>query len=173
MLKSLTLKHWVVGVLVLCLSFAVTLWFTEPEIPPEDMIKSLASAAVADESSLIEAARTAGLQYSPYVKGSVDGLSRVEANHVSISGWAVETIAAITARGSPVTVMVFSGGKRIFSVETKGERPDVTSALNLPNETGRNVVFIGRLQCNAGQKLLIVGATLSGTYALLTTKSCP
>jgi hypothetical protein len=173
MLKGLTLRHWVVGVLVLSLSFSVTLWLTEPKILPEDMIKLLASAAVADESSLIEAARTAGLQYSPYVKGSVDGLSRVEANHVSISGWAIETMAAITARGSPVTVMVFSGGKRIFSVETKGERSDVTSALNLSEETAKNVKFTGQLECSAGQKLLIVSATLSGTYGSLGTKDCP
>jgi hypothetical protein len=69
--------------------------------------------------------------------------------------------------------MAFGDGRRIFSVETKGERPDVTSALNLPEETAKNVAFAGRLQCSPGQKLLIVGATLSGTYALLDTKSCP
>jgi hypothetical protein len=119
------------------------------------------------------AARTAGLQYSTYVKGNVDGLSRADANHVDINGWAVETLAAITARGAPINVMAFSGGRRIFGVQTKGERPDVTSALNLSEEAAKNVAFEGRLECSPGEKLLIVGATLSGTYALLATKSCP
>ena len=171
-MKSLALKHWVVGALVLILSFAITLWLTEPEVPSGDMIKSLAAAAVNDEASLNVAARTAGLQYSSFVKGSVDGLVR-EANHVSINGWAVETVAAITARGAPITVMAFSGGRRIFSVETKGERPDITSGFNLSEETAKNVAYEGQLECSTGQKLLIVGATLSGTYALLDTKSCP
>ena len=173
MLKSLTLKYWIVGALVLVLSFTITLWLTEPEVPPEDMIKSLAAAAISDEASLHAAARTAGLKYSSYVKGNVDALTRVDANHVSISGWAVETLAAITARGAPITVMAFSAGRRIFSVETKGERPDVTSALDLSEETAKNVAFAGRLECSPGQKMFIVGATLSGTYALLSTKSCP
>ena len=173
MLKGLTLKHWVGGILVLILSFTITLWLTEPEVPPDDMIKSLAAAAIFDEASLNAAAQAAGLQYSSYVKGNVDALSRAEANQVSIEGWAVETLAAITARGAPITIMAFGGGRRIFSVETKGERPDVTSALNLSEETAKNVAFAGRLQCSPGQKLLIVGATLSGTYALLDTKSCP
>jgi hypothetical protein len=91
----------------------------------------------------------------------------------SMNGWAVETIAAITARGEPITVMAFSGGRRIFSVETKGERPDVTAALDLTEETAKNVVFAGRLECSSGEKLLIVGVTLSGTYALLGAKNCP
>ena len=77
MLKSLTLKHWIVGALVLILSFTITLWLTKPEAPPEDMIKLLAGAAVTDEASLNAAARTAGLQYSTYVTGNVDALSRV------------------------------------------------------------------------------------------------
>ena len=173
MLKGLTFKHWVLGALVLILSFTITLWLTEPEVSPEDMIQSLAAATISDEASLNDAARTAGLQYSTYVKANIDALTRVDANHVSISGWAVETIAAITARGAPITVMAFSGGKRIFSVETKGERPDVTAALKLSEEAAKNVAFAGQLECRPGQKLLIVGATLSGAYALLDTRSCP
>jgi hypothetical protein len=172
MLKRLTFKHWVAGSLVLILSFTITLWLTEPEVPP-DMIKSLAAATIFDEASLSAAARMAGLQYSSYVKGNIDAFSRDEANQISIAGWAVETLAAITARGAPITIMVFGGGRRIFSVETKGERPDVTSTLNLSQETAKNVAYAGRLQCSPGQKLLIVGATLSGAYALLDTKSCP
>jgi hypothetical protein len=173
MLKRLTFKHWVAGLLVLILSFTITLWLTEPEVPPEDMIKSLAGAAVLDEAGLNAAAQAAGLKYSSYVKGNIDALSRTEANQVRIAGWAVETLAAITARGAPITIMAFGGGRRIFSVETKGERPDVTSTLNLSQETAKNVAYAGRLQCSPGQKLLIVGATLSGAYALLDTKSCP
>jgi hypothetical protein len=173
MLKSLTLKYWVVGALVLILSFTITLWLTKPEVPPEDMIKSLAAAAVSDEASLNAAAQAAGLQYSSYVNGNIEELSRAQANQVSIAGWAVETPAAITARGAPITVMAFSGGRRIFSVQTKGERQDVTSALNLPEEAAKNVAFAGRLECSPGEKLLIVGATLSGTYGLVSTKSCP
>lgn len=37
----------------------------------------------------------------------------------------------------------------------------------------KNVAFAGQLECSPGQKLLIVGVTLSRTYALLSTKSCP
>jgi hypothetical protein len=32
MLKSLTVKYWLVGALVLILSFTITLWLTEPDI---------------------------------------------------------------------------------------------------------------------------------------------
>lgn len=147
MLKNLTFKHWVVGILVLVLSFITTLWLTEPEVPPEGMIKSLASAAVSDEASLNAAARAAGLQYSSYVRSSIDSLTRVDASHVGISGWAVETLAAIEARGAPITVMVFGAGRRIFSVQTKGERPDVASALNLSEETSksRSGKFLSRM----------------------------
>lgn len=176
MLKGLSFKHWAVGVLVLILSFTITLWLTEPEapqLPPEEMLKSLAAAAVSDEASLGAAARTAGLQYSSYVKGNVDVLSRVDANHVSISGWAVETISATTARGAPITVMAFDDGKRVFMMETKGERPDVTAALNLSEEAAKNVTFAGQLECSSGNQLFIVGASLSGTFALLGKKNCP
>jgi hypothetical protein len=43
----------------------------------------------------------------------------------------------------------------------------------LTEEAAKNVAFAGRLECSPGQKLLIVGASLSGSYALLGTKSCP
>jgi hypothetical protein len=92
MLKGLRFKHWAIGALVLILSFTITLWLTEPDAPqltPDAMIKSLAAGGIVDEASLNAAARTAGLQYSPYIKGSVDGLTRVDANHVSIAGWTV------------------------------------------------------------------------------------
>ena len=173
MLKGLTLIHWILGALVLLLSFTFTLWLTEPEVSPDEMIKSLAAAAVNDEASLNEAAQTIGLHYSSYLKGSIDGLVRVDTNRVDINGWAVETIAASTARGAPINIMAFSGGRRIFSVQTKGERPDVTAGLKLSDETAKNVAFAGQLECSPGQKMLFIGAALSGTYALLGTKNCP
>ena len=53
----------------------------EPEVPPDEMIKSLAAAAVSDEASLNSAALSAELQYSSYVRENVDVFSRVNANH--------------------------------------------------------------------------------------------
>lgn len=172
MRKGQTITFWVGGALVLILSFSTTLWLTEPEVPPADKIKLLAASAISDEATLNAAARAAGLQNSPYVQGHVDGLNRLDATNVSIAGWATETITFIS-KGAPVIVMAFSEGRNILTIETKGERPDVNVALKLSDLARKNVAFTGSLKCSSGQKLVIVGATLSGTYAVLGSLNCP
>jgi hypothetical protein len=171
--KAQAFIFWVVGALVLILSFGITLWLTEPVLPPADKIKLLAASAISDEATLTAAAGAAGLRNSTYVKGYIDVLRRLDATNVRIEGWAIET-TAIISKGAPITIMAFSGGRNIFTVKAKGERPDVTAALNLSAEAGKNdVAFAGQLECSSGQKLLIVGATLSGNYAVLETVTCP
>ena len=172
MRKSQAFAYWMGGATVLILSFGITLWLTEPEVPQAEKIKLLAASDVSDEVTLTAAAVAAGLQNSSYVKGHIDALSRIDATNVNISGWATETITIIS-KGAPINVMVFSGGRNVLTVETKGERPDVTSTFNLSDLAAKNVTFAGRLECRSGQKLLVVAATLSGTYASLGTVSCP
>lgn len=172
MRKGQAITFFVGGALVLILSFGITLWLTEPEVPAADKIKLLAASAISDEATLTAAAGAAGLQNSSYVKGHVDGLNRLDATTVNIAGWATETVTIIS-QGAPINVMAFSGGRNILIVETKGERPDVTSAFNLSDLAAKNVTFAGQLECRSGEKLLIVAATSSGTYASLGTISCP
>ena len=172
MRKGQVLAFSVGGLLVVSLSFVITLWLTEPEVPPAEKLKLLAASRIVDRSTLSAAAKTSGLLNSSYVKGKVDALTRLDAAHVSIAGWATETVR-YTFKGASVTVMVFSGGRNILSVQTHGERPDVTSALNLSDDAARNVAFVGRMECISGQELIVVAATLSGTYAAFDTAKCP
>jgi hypothetical protein len=173
MQKGQAFIFWVGGALVLILSFSITLWLTEPEVPPADKIKILGASAISNEATLHAAAGAAGLRNTTYVKGYIEVLRRLDATNVRIEGWATET-TTIISKGAPITIMAFSGGRNIFTVKAKGERPDVTAALNLSAEAAKNdVAFAGQLECSSGQKLLIVGATLSGNYAVLETVTCP
>ena len=172
MRKGHALAYGIGGAAVLILSFAITLWLTEPELPPAEKIRLLQASAISDEATLNAAARAVALKNSPYVRGHVDVLDRVDGSSVNISGWATETITIIS-KGAPIFVLVFSDGKNILSAQTQGERPDVTSALNLTSVAARNVAFTGQLTCNPQQKLIVAAATISGTYAFLGQFMCP
>ena len=76
MLKGLTVKHWVGGVLILILSFTITLWLTEPEIPQLSRRATINLAimphqigAVVDGAAIARAPadRAAYLLYGPYI----------------------------------------------------------------------------------------------------------
>jgi hypothetical protein len=168
LLASLSPIDWIGAALVLVLSFSITLWLTEPEIPLADKIPWLAASAISDESSLHTAADKIGLKRSSHIKGHVDELRRT-GGEVMITGWAVER----GSTGEPMTVMIFVEGHNILNAETRGERPDVTSALNLTTEAARNAAFSGRLKCDSRSRLLVVAASVSGRYDSISTVSCP
>ncbi len=58
-------------------------------------------------------------------------------------------------------------------MQTQGERPDVTSALDLTTEAAKNVAFAGQLTGAPRPYLIVAAATISGTYALLGRFICP
>jgi hypothetical protein len=168
LLANLAPIDWLAGALALVISFSITLWLTEPEIPPADAIPWLAASAISDESSLHTAADRVGLKRSPHVKGHVDVLRRTGAN-VIISGWAIER----GSKGEPITVMVFAGGSNILNTETRDERLDVAAALSLAVEAARNAGFSGQIRCNSQSKLVIVAASVNGNYDAISTGECP
>ncbi len=104
MRKGLALGYWVGGATVFFLGFSVTLWLTEPELPAVEKIELLKASAIADETTLIQAAKAAGLQNSSYVRGNVDALKRSGDDIVTVAGWAAETITIIS-KGAPTLVM--------------------------------------------------------------------
>jgi activator of HSP90 ATPase len=160
------------GAAILIASFGFTYWLTEPDSPEAAKIKSFAASTISDEVTLRAAAAAAGLVNSTSIKGNVDELRRIDANKVRIVGWTAET-SSLMPKASPITVMGFSAGKNVFTVETIGERRDVTVAQKLTNEAAKNVVFSSSLTCSTQEKLLIVSAALSGTYAILDIFNCP
>jgi hypothetical protein len=130
---------------------------------------ALARASVIGRSSLLAAAREAGLRPSPDVKGVSDGISRIDDGQAKINGWAAE----IGGNGSPLTILVFIDGSTALETKTAGEHPGVARELNLSAEAARNVVFEGTLACRRRQKLIIVATTIGNKYAPLTTLICP
>ncbi len=110
MRRGQALAYRIGGAAVLILSFSMTLWLTEPDLPPADKIRLLQASAISDEITLDAAVRAAMLKNSPYVGGHVNVLNRVDGTSVNISGWATETITIIS-KGAPISVLVFSDGK--------------------------------------------------------------
>ena len=172
MRKKQALIYFIAGALVLVLGFVVNLWLIEPDELQNPKIKLLIASAISDEATFNTAARAAGFQHSPDVKGIIDSLKRIDANNVSSDGWAVETTTSVT-NVTPVVVMAFSGGKNVFAVTTKGARPDVATALKLSDVAAKNVAFSGWLKCSSGQKLIFAGATTNGGYNIFGIFNCP
>ena len=130
---------------------------------------ALSRGSVIGRSSLLAAAREAGLRPSPDVKGVSDGIRRIDDGQAKINGWAAE----IGGNGSPLTILVFIDGSTTLETKTAGEHPGVARELNLSAEAARNVVFEGTLACRRRQKLIIVATTIGNKYAPLTTLICP
>jgi len=172
-MRKNAIAYGIGGALIVILSFSLTLWLTEPELPaPERIGLFKAATGIVDEASMNEAARAAGLKNSPYVRGAIDGLNRLDGNTVNISGWATETVT-IVSKGAPVLLMAFSQGRNVLAAETKGARPDVTATLNLSPEASRDVAFSARLNCTPRAKLIVVAVSVSGTYNGIGTRDCP
>ena len=172
MRRGRLITYCVGGAAIMLLSFSVTLWLTEPELPPAERIGLLLASAISDEASMNEAAQAAGLKNSPYIRGNIDAINRIDANRVGIAGWATETITVLS-KGAPLQLMAFSKGKNILTTETRGSRPDVTAALALSPEAAKNVSFSATLSCEPGSRIVVVGVSVSGTYNGVGTRNCP
>src|SRR6516164_5696352 len=111
------------GAVVLCGSFFITLWLTEPEAPPQ----RLEDQRISHYNDLPTAAQNAGLRYSEQMKGSVDALSRINEREVKIGGWVVDPLGDST----PSKVFVFLNGSLVASGQTSGEHLGLMKAFHL------------------------------------------
>ena len=134
-----------------------------------DTFAALKTALIYDAASLDKAAGLAKLQISANLKGALDVLERQPDGLVHIAGWAAD----VRGGGAPVRILAFAKGKPILEAETSGERPDVTTALNLEPSVARNVKFDVKMACNRSEALVVAMATKKNAYAPLKTTVCP
>jgi hypothetical protein len=142
-------------------SFFITLWLTEPEMPPmpqkaaddRSNKERLATQRVSINSDLAKAAQNVGLRRSGQMKGTIDVVRRISDQEVHMEGW----LADPQGGSAPLSVLVFTGGKMVAATQTKGERPDVTNAIHLGFGSEQNVVFSFNFECPAGSQPVVVG----------------
>jgi hypothetical protein len=156
-------------------SFFLTLWLTKPGAPPDTAAErpaadQLAGHAIANASDLLEAAKEVGLHYSSNrMQGLIESMSRVDEREVKIGGW----LADPQADATPLTLLVFLGGKRVAATETRGERPDVTNKLGLAFGSERNVAFSVSFGCRPGDQAIVVGLGRDSQFLALSLPACP
>jgi hypothetical protein len=160
---------WVLGLAFAIAAFFITLWLSEPEPPPGSGIAMLAKSPVGGSSELLAAIDAAGLTRSEFVRGNIDTITRRDGDHVAIFGWA----AQVNGAGSPLSLMAFPDAQHVFTVETKGERADVTSALRLNSDAAANVAFEFVVSCKPGQHVMVIAATQTNLFAPLEPPPCP
>ena len=157
---------WLSGAAAAVLAFAIAFWLTSPATAPPGLAV-LAGANVSDAAGLMAAVQTAGLRGAPEVKGAVEGLKRIDNEHVTIKGWAVDKAAP----GSPLTIIAFAGGSHVLTTVTRGPRSDVAPMLS--NGTARYVSFEASFGCGRGQNLVVVAVTPDSTYSQFRSLVCP
>jgi hypothetical protein len=160
---------YLAGGLSLVLSFLLTLQFTKPSSSPGAGLATLASSAVHDSRSLMAAVKAAGLRGSPKVKGDIDEIKRLDADRVSLKGWAAE----IGHGGTPLSVVAFAEGHGTTPIETQGTHANLTPALGLSDAGADNVSFQGSLTCRRGEKLIVVAVTQDNNYGYFGSRVCP
>jgi hypothetical protein len=159
---------WISGVAAAILSFAVALWLTSPVAAPPG-VAILARATVSDATSLMAAVQTAGLRGSSDVKGAIEGLKRIDDEHVTINGWAVD----ISTSSQSLTIVAFAGGHHTLTATTAGPRKDVARMFGLSDAGARTVSFEAALACGSGQALVVVAVTAYRTYSQFRSLICP
>jgi hypothetical protein len=170
----LTTRHrwWptsLAGLLCCGLSFLVTLELIKPK-PPSIAAAALAHAFVSDGRSLIAAIRRAGLKGSQNVRGTIDAITAIGRDRVSITGWAGE----VGNDGAPLDILVFVDGENKLTLQTDGRHPDVTGALGITDAAmAHNVSFEGSLACAHGHRLIVVAVAESGDYGYFSPRVCP
>lgn len=165
--------NWIVYVacvLLLFLSFFITLRLIRSDMPPRVALTVLAQSAVTDPHSLMAAVRAAGLKGSPEVKGNIDGITRIDGKRVRLTGWA----AQLGRDRAPLAVIGFVDGTASFAVETAGAHAHVDQVLGLSAaNTATNVSFQGVLACARGQKLIVIAVADNNAYGYFGTRTCP
>lgn len=167
-----TLLTIVAGMATLVGSFFTTLWVLDHAAPVSDKIAALASSKILDAASLQVAVDAIGFKPSPDVRLSVDVLAK-DGAAVSMIGWTADSSSAGIARGKPNTVLVFSGGLNLATFEPDGERPDVTTALNLFGPITKVVAYKASITCVTGAQIIIIAITVTGLYSAPAVQSCP
>ena len=162
-----------VGAVVLLGSFFITLWLTEPNNPKAVDNRSdterLAAQRVSSYPELDDAAASAGLRLSMQLRGNIDGINRINEHEVNIAGW----LAYPEGNETPLHILVFIGGSMVATAQTKGERPDVTSATGLGFGAEKNVAFALQFNCGPGVQPVVVGIGEKEQYIPLQSKKCP
>ena len=123
---------------------------------------------VASPADLQAAARENGLRATKDIKGFVEGHQRV-GDDVEISGW----LADMEGDGTPPFLFIFAGGKMVGETRPKGERKDVTRALNLSEGLEENVKFSLRIKCRAGELSQVLAVNTVGFYTVMNSARCP
>jgi hypothetical protein len=160
-------------------AFFTTLWMTEPtpmNVASEpdrgssgSEIDKLAGMQVSTWEGLRESAADAGLVPARSLVGVVDGLTRANEREVTVHGW----LADPRGDGAPLNLIAFVGSKSVAFGKTASERPDVASALRLPDGAEKNVGFELTFSCKTGQVPIIVGVGSGRQYRILElTKAC-
>ena len=129
----------------------------------------LASSNILDRADLIEAAVAVGLHVSLRMRGKVDEIKRVNANEIAIRGW----LADPGSEGDALKVILFVAGQNKATVETKGERPDVTQGLNLRFGAEKNVSFEATAACPKDARIVVVGLGQDKQYLYVSSARCP
>ena len=160
---------WILGGMLAITAFFMTLWATEPELPPGSGIAALAQTPAAGSAALLAAIDAAGLARSEAVRGNIDTFKRLDGDRVAMTGWAAE----VNGAGSPLSVMAFPDAQHVVKADTKGDRPDVTSALRLRSNVAANVAFELVLSCRPGQHVMVIAATQSNKFTPLEAPVCP
>jgi hypothetical protein len=151
------------GLVVIVVSFLITLWLTAPT--PADL---LAKHVMPDDASVRAAATLEGLSESPDVKGIIDGATRKDESTVTLSGWAADL------GGLRVTVLVLVDGKTVMNERTTGPpRPDVVQALGLPATGALDVQFKGDALCSKGTTSRLVIVSEDKRFGLGNSINCP
>lgn len=161
---------WAIGGCAALSGFVAVLWLTRPVAAPNTpAIAALTSATVSDGASLMAAVQTARLRGSEDVKGAIDEIKRLDNERVIIKGWATD----ITAPGSALTVIAFTGGKHVLTAVTEGARPDIARGFGLADASAKNMSFQGAFACRAGEKIVVIAVTSGAAYSQFRSLTCP
>jgi hypothetical protein len=151
----------IVGFLAAILAGNLILLLSQPKAlsarpDPADrrpVVERFASQKVSIRSELPQAAAAAGLTLSRRTVGRVEGLSRIDARDVTMTGWLADRYGDAT----PLTVMVFVAGTMVATARTEGERPDVASMVGLGFGAEKDIGFRISFPCRAGDQAIVVG----------------
>ena len=169
--SSFVQRRAIIGFLTAAVVGNLVLWLTQPRTTsarpdPADhrpIAERLASQKVSSRADLPLAAATAGLTLSRRTMGRVEQLSRVDASHVTMSGWFADRYGDAT----PLTVMVFVAGPMAGMTRTEGERPEVARMVGLGFGAEKDIGFRLSFPCQAGEQPIVVGLGPKEEYVLL------
>lgn len=161
---------WTIGGTITLVAFSVAMWLTSPVTPQlAPAITILTNATVVDATSLMAAVQSAGLRGSTDVKGAIEEIRRLDGEHISIKGWAMD----LTAPNSSVTVIAYAGGTHVMTVMTSGPRTDIAKVYGLSEAVAGKLSFQAAFGCKLGERLIVLAATSDRAYSQFRSLVCP